>query len=108
MDIIKTQTMLDQIEKTSLISLRKDLFKYAIRYARIRTDWCLYTLDERKDLDSNRTMAHNVFIDSCNILSRNMAKAGEENNWRVELGEGRKNIGDFACYLHCILGIKTR
>ncbi len=37
-----------------------------------------------------------------------MAKAGEDVAWRTVLGEDRKNIGDFACYLHCILGLRSR
>ena len=108
MDINQTKTVLNQIKTTSLTSLQEDIFKYAVRYARIRTDWCLLSLDERKGLDSTRTKAHNAFIDSCNILSRNMKKVGEDNNWRATLGEDRKTIGDFACYIHCILGLEAR
>ncbi|TWU31623.1 hypothetical protein S225a_20140 [Candidatus Brocadiaceae bacterium S225] len=75
---------------------------------RIRADWRLSPLAERKMVDSSLTIAHNAFFDACNILSRNMAKAGEGVSWRVELGEDRKNIGDFACYLHCISGVEAR
>jgi len=37
-----------------------------------------------------------------------MVKENKDTSWRVELGEDRKVIGDFACFLHCILGIETR
>jgi len=61
-----------------------------------------------EDSGNTKTVSHDAFIDSCNILSRNMAKAGEDNSWREVLGDNRKEIGDFACYLSCILGIKAR
>ena len=59
-------------------------------------------------MDPERTRAHNALIDCCNILSRNMRTAGEDNSWRVALGDDRKAIGDFACLLHCLLGISAR
>ncbi len=108
MDYEKAYSIFGDIQKTELTDLLDSLYGSAVRYARIRADWRLSTLDERKRVDSSRTIAHNAFIDACNILSRNMAKAGEDVSWRVELGEDRKNIGDFACYLHCILGIEAR
>jgi len=37
-----------------------------------------------------------------------MGKAGEDNSWRMKLGDDRKDLGDFACYLHCLLGILSR
>ena len=82
--------------------------KSATRYARVRVDWERSSPDVRRDMDDERTRSHNTFIDSCNILSRNMAKIGEDNSWRQLLGDDRKTIGDFACYLHCLLGLKAR
>lgn len=96
------------IEETSFDSLRRDLIKCAFRYARYRCDWYLADNDERMKMDENRTIAHNAFIDSCNILSRNMMKADEDNEWRALLGDDRKDIGDFACFLVAILGVKAR
>ena len=80
----------------------------AVRYAGIRAKWCLESADGRRGMDTERTRAHDAFIDSCNILSRNQAKNGEDNTWRAKLGDDRKVIGDFACYVHCILGIGAR
>ena len=37
-----------------------------------------------------------------------MAKVGEDIEWRREVGDDRKTIGDFACLLHCVLGIQAR
>ena len=96
------------IEASSLADLRRDLIITAVRYAEIRAKWALETPDERLLMDGGRTRAHNTLIDACNILSRNQAKAGEDNSWRRRLGDDRKVIGDFACFLHCILGIRAR
>lgn len=86
---------------------RRELFRKAVAYAHLRANWMLATREERLDMDQRRTLAHNAFIDACNILSRAMA-ADEDNSWRAVLGDDRKTIGDFACYLHCFLGIEGR
>jgi hypothetical protein len=88
--------------------LKKSLIHAAVRYARIRVDWHEASPQARNDMDIARTCAHEFFIDTCNILSRGMAAAGEDIGWREKLGGDRKEIGDFACYLHCILGIEAR
>jgi hypothetical protein len=94
------------IQNSQLLELRKSLYKSAIRYAVIRSEWEFQSIDERDD--AARTMAHNRFIDSCNILSREQSKVGEDNNWRRAFGNDRQLIGDFACYLSCFIGIKNR
>ncbi len=96
------------IKDTSLLKLKSDLIKSAVRYSRLRVEWRLIDLEGRKNLNQERTFAHNAFIDSCNILSSEMAKVGENNKWRVLLGNERETIGDFACFLNCILGIEAR
>ncbi len=106
MDYILSIKIFKQITASKLIDLKEDLVEKGIQYARIRTDWHLSDLEKRKEMDQRRSISHDVFIDSCNILSRNMEKNGEEISWRMELGNNRKEIGDFACYLHCILGLK--
>jgi len=88
--------------------LRRDFYNRAIDYALIRTQWQLSSHEQRNDIDQRRTLAHNTFIDACNILSRNMGAEGEDNSWRAELRDDRKRIGDFACYVHCFLGIEAR
>lgn len=96
------------ILESELTALRRELIQKALEYARIRAQWMVITLDQRKEMDQRRTLAHNAFIDACNIMSRNMAKEDEDNSWRAELGDDRKIIGDFACYIHCFLGIEAR
>ncbi len=108
MDYQKVLSIYSSIENTSFQNLKNDLLESAIRYSRLRVDWQLADLEGRRNLELERTAAHNTFIDSCNILSRSMTKAGEEIKWREQLGNDRKTIGDFACYLNCILGISAR
>ena len=79
----------------------------SVRYAHIRAEWSLMNSEQRREADDSRTRAHNALIDSCNILSRNMNKSGDSVAWRALPGDDRKVIGDFACYLHCLLSIKS-
>jgi hypothetical protein len=96
------------IAESQQAALRKELLVKALEYARIRAQWILMSLEQRKEMDQRRTLAHNAFIDACNIMSRNMGNNDEDNSWRAELGDDRKIIGDFACYIHCFLGIEAR
>ncbi len=97
-----------EINKTSLHSLKNDLINYAVDYSRIRVDWYLVEEVEKDGMENLRRAKHNAFIDSCNILSREMIKAGEDASWRKVLGNDRIAIGDFGCYINLILGIKAR
>jgi len=96
------------IECTSYTDLKKSLYTAALRYANIRADWMMLSDKEKAENDFERTSAHNRFIDACDILSRNQAKTGEDNSWRKELGNDRKSIGDFACYIHMFISLKNR
>jgi len=105
-DIFPIYEQLNSVKKYS--PLVQDLTKAATRYARIRVDWLMTKPEDRLQIDRSRSFAHDSFIDSCNILSRNMAKNGDDITWRTKIGDDRKSIGDFACFLHCYLGIKAR
>ncbi len=91
-----------------LLRLHRDLLLLVVRYARARTDWRLADRETRLGMDGARTAAHNALIDTCNILSRACAKAGRPIEWRRKLGDDRKEIGDFACHVHALLGVQTR
>lgn len=97
-----------QICETRLTDLRTALLKAAVRYAAIRAEWHFMSLPERATADPSRTIAHNRFIDTCNILSREQARIGENNKWREAIGMDRKMIGDFACWVSCWVGIGER
>lgn len=99
----------DKYERDAdFVELRNQLIEKAIEYARIRVDWKLKNREDRIKMDARRTAIHNDFINSCNILSRFMDKKNMDNTWREKLTDDRKVIGDFACYLHCILGLTAR
>jgi len=97
-----------QIEATQQKDLKIALVRLAINYSAHRVQWKLVGVDARIALSPARTAAHNAFIDACNILSRSMLKAGEGNDWRNQLGQDRKEIGDFACFIVLFLGIAAR
>ena len=94
------------VENSKLAELRKSLYKAAVHYATIRAEWEFQSIDDR--VDAARTIVHNRFIDSCNILSREQAKIGEVNSWRGAIGTDRKLIGDWACWVNCFIGIQNR
>jgi len=108
MDYDGAFAILNQIEGSLPENLRKRLIGAAVRYAGIRAKWYLESPGGRRGMDAERTRAHDALIDACNILSRNQAKVGEDIAWRESLGSDRKAIGDFACYVHCILGMRVR
>ena len=97
-----------EIRSSTLADLRQDLVDLAVRYARIRVDYSLADAEGRGRLDADRIACHNALIAACDILARNMAQRGEDAGWRQRLGHERKQIGDFACLLHAMLGLAAR
>lgn len=98
---------------SGLEELKDELIEAAVRYARIRTDWQMAPppmgdIDSREELGVYRTSAHKEFILACDVLARAMGQCGRDASWRVELGQDRKQIGDWACYVHCLLGMQAR
>ena len=108
MDERTARTVLEALEGTRATELRDDLYRHCVRYARLRTDWARASVEERREMDERRQLAHTALIDACNILSRAMHRAGEEITWRAAMGDDRRRIGDFACYLHAFLGLRAR
>ena len=108
MDYQLALTIWRQLHHSELTDLRQDLVDIAVRYARLRVDYSLANGEWQAQLESARTACHNALISACDILARNMAQRGEDASWRERLGNDRKVIGDFACYLHAILGIAAR
>ena len=77
MDHSKAMKIWEQMSPSQLSDLRESLVRQAVRYLRLRVDWELGGMADRRAMDAARTSAHDSFIDSCNILSRNMVKNGE-------------------------------
>lgn len=86
----------------------QDFLKKAFSYAAIRAEWGLWTKEERREKDEYRTIRHNSFIDSLNILCRLLNKEDIATPWREQLGNERKRIGDFACFTAYIAGLNNR
>lgn len=98
----------NQIEESQLVQLREMLYKSAFRYTEYRFNWNFKTFEEKLAADAERSIAHNIFITKCDIMARNMNNKGEPSQWRTKLTNDRKIIGDFACLLVTLLGIKNR
>lgn len=103
--------MVDCISKCRLedrMDFWKDFLERAAEYTNIRNRWEFMSHEEKMDADSGRTLAHNGFITSVNVISRIASGDGVDNSWREELGDDRKRIGDFACFVTYITGISNR
>lgn len=90
------------------IELYNDFLEGAIAYANVRAGWLLLSNDEKMEQDKGRTYRHDSVINRVNILARYFEKTGKEVSWREELGESRKAIGDFACYVSLVYGLRAR
>ena len=108
MDYQEAEQIFHVIRSSKLHDLSEILIKSAIRYAQIRVEWHFADLESQKDLNEERTQAHNALISNCDMLARNMKKAEEDDSWRIKLGTDRKRIGDFACLVHALIGIEAR
>jgi hypothetical protein len=108
MDFQTSRSIYEAMQRSGQAALRRQLVDAAVRYARIRTDYFLVDPVRRAQMEADRTRAHEVLIDACNILARAMKNDGEDIEWRVRLTNDRKVIGDFACHLHALLGIRGR
>ncbi len=85
-----------------------EFLKKAIRYANVRAKWELYSAEEKRDEDEGRSLLHNSLISSVNILKRLLEKENLDISWREDLGEDRKIIGDFACFVVYRVGVSQR
>lgn len=89
-----------------IVYLYDSLIEKAIRYAHIRAGWNALSREEKLEKDESRTAAHDSFISSINIISRTEGEIGSQ--WREKLGNDRKRVGDFACYISLFLSLEAR
>lgn len=89
-----------------IVDLYNRLLEKAVRYAHIRAEWNLLNREEKLEKDDSRTAAHDSFIASVNIISRTEGKIGSD--WREQLGNDRKRVGDFACYIALFRSLEAR
>lgn len=81
------------------LELYTELIAAAMKYSESRANWQLWDREKKMAEDSTRTSRHNRVIDCFNMLERHLKKQGKSAAWRNMLGDDRKRIGDFACYL---------
>ncbi|OPY13168.1 MAG: hypothetical protein A4E69_01778 [Syntrophus sp. PtaB.Bin138] len=108
MDWEKATTIASAIGGSRLADLRIRLLRSAVSYAGIRAQWQLSSPEERFAMNEDRTRAHDAFIEACDEMGKGMYNENEDASWRGKLGDDRKEIGDFACYLNLILGLAAR
>ncbi|MCR4739242.1 MAG: hypothetical protein K5886_03155 [Lachnospiraceae bacterium] len=84
------------------------LLERAAEYTYIRNKWELMSREERIEADEGRTIKHNSFIRELDIIARAAELCNIDNSWRKDLGDDRKRIGDFACFIAYITGISNR
>jgi hypothetical protein len=108
MDLTEATSIFETLKTSTHKQEFEDLLSCAIIYSRIRVDWYI-NIEHGLEVDeSHRTHAHNDFISACAALSEKMKESGEDIAWRFRIGKDRKSIGDFACMLHAVIGIKAR
>lgn len=87
------------------LELYEELVKQANRYVQFRSNWILWSREEKMEHDASRTSCHDSLIVKFNQLAKFLQMIGKETQWRKELGfieddpYNRKRIGDFACYI---------
>lgn len=64
--------------------------------------------EERDEKDRQRTACHDAYISNLNIFGRYFNELGLDNSWRQQIGDDRKRIGDFACYIALFNGLGAR
>ena len=102
------KTMDENLDRhdADIVDLYNRLIEKAVRYAHIRAEWNALSREEKLERDSSRTAAHDSFIASVNIISRTEGEIGSQ--WRERLGNDRKHIGDFACYISLFRSLEAR
>lgn len=99
---------------TDSLELYEELITTATRYMVFRSNWLLWSKEEKMDQDPGRTSCHNSVIVKFNQLARYLKTQGRPAAWRDTLGYEeddkyfRKRIGDFACYLVFVNSVLAR
>ena len=88
--------------------LRRDFVLSAFRYSNIRFEWYMSSIDNRREIEGERSILHNSFISSCNALLRYIRKIDPDSIWTEKFPADRKEVGDFACYLCAWISIRAR
>ncbi len=96
------------------LELYEELISAANKYSVFRSNWCVWSREEKIDKDPSRTSCHNSLIVKFNQLARFLRMQGKAAAWRDALGYEednpyyRKRLGDFACYIVFINSVNAR
>lgn len=86
----------------------ENLIKASIDYSYYRSRWLGISPIEQNNTEHDRTISHNILIEAKDALSGYMLDHGMNISWAIKLGDERKMIGDFGCYLSYVQAIKAR
>lgn len=75
-------------------------------YSDLRAHWKLTPKEDRNN--DQRTIMHDSVIHALDMLAIYMEDGKMDASWRQQLGDQRKRIGDFACYVSLIYGLFAR
>lgn len=105
--LLQIQSSIDSSDEDAT-ELYNDFLEGAFAYANVRSGWLLLSKEEKMEQDKGRTLKHDSVINRVNILARYLERIGKDVSWREALGESRKTIGDFACYVALFYGLEAR
>lgn len=101
-------------DDSDALELYQELVVTATRYISFRSNWLLWTREEKMANDPGRTSCHDSVIVKFNQLARYLRSQGHAAAWRDTLGDPeedryyRKRIGDFGCYLAFVDSLLAR
>ena len=115
---ISVAERMDKIYKMLLLATPEDNPEFEIRmgnfikasvdYSNYRSRWLDMSLIEQNNIEHDRTISHNILIEAKDVLCEYMLDYSMNISWAIQLGDERKDIGDFGCYLSYVQAIKAR
>lgn len=88
--------------------LYNDFLEQAVNYATARTRFYFVTPKEIGEANNRRTELHDSFITSIHTLVHHAKSNGYDALWATILERDRRDLGDFASFIHAIIGIGRR
>ena len=114
MNHIHAQMLEELGEDEIALELYEDLLEQSRKYHYYRSNWVVWSREEKMDNDPARSICHDTLLIKFNVLARYLRQNGKPALWRDTLGDEtvdryvRKRVGDFACYLILIDAISSR
>jgi len=104
------EKMISQIDLNheDMVTLWENVIRNLYSYYEYRKNWFLWDREKCMDKDNSRSSSHDTYINSLNALSRFIVKQGGSAEWRERLGDDRRRIGDFGCFMMYIVTIGMR